>query len=199
MFVFFPPTALAIFCQRSGVSLSYTARAFSKALFSLAVQEPELREDIDAICFGRDWGRFSAPPPKGFFGLLGNHRVAPLFHFVMPQYEQWNFLKGKKAICVSKGKKSMLDGDLEKTVRFLQEKNVGVVIRDERELNQNRMQGEKAKAIAICGGKENAAPKMLHLKWHLMIMLYQRPNAYDVNEKEQENAFNRGGPHSFHL
>ncbi|KAF7119934.1 hypothetical protein RHSIM_Rhsim13G0187400 [Rhododendron simsii] len=54
----------------------------------------------------------------------------------------------------------MLDGDLEKTVRFLQEKNVGVVIRDEGELNQNRMQGEKAKAIAICGGKENVAPKV---------------------------------------
>lgn len=36
------------------------------------------------------------------------------------------------------------------------EKNVGVVIRDERELNQIRMNGEKA----ICGGKENAAPKV---------------------------------------
>ncbi|XP_058199295.1 uncharacterized protein LOC131314443 isoform X2 [Rhododendron vialii] len=65
--------------------------------------------------------------------------------------------KGKgKAICVAKGKKSMLDGDLEKTVRFLREKNVGVMIRDERELNQIRMHGEKA----ICGGKENAAPKV---------------------------------------
>ncbi|KAG5562228.1 hypothetical protein RHGRI_005084 [Rhododendron griersonianum] len=68
--------------------------------------------------------------------------------------------KGKgKAIYVAKGKKSMLDGDLEKTVRFLREKNVGIMICDERELNQIRMHGEKAKAIAICGGKENAAPK----------------------------------------
>ncbi|KAI8529831.1 hypothetical protein RHMOL_Rhmol11G0004800 [Rhododendron molle] len=50
--------------------------------------------------------------------------------------------KGKgKAICVAKGKKSMMDGNLEKTVRFLREKNVGVVIRDERELNQICMHG----------------------------------------------------------
>ncbi|KAG5550191.1 hypothetical protein RHGRI_015221 [Rhododendron griersonianum] len=69
--------------------------------------------------------------------------------------------KGKgKAICVAKGKKSMLNGDLERTVTFLREKNVGVVIRDERELNQIRMHGEKAKEKAISGGKENAAPKV---------------------------------------
>ncbi|KAF7140271.1 hypothetical protein RHSIM_Rhsim06G0045600 [Rhododendron simsii] len=69
--------------------------------------------------------------------------------------------KGKgKAICVAKGKKSMLDGDLEKTVRFLREKNVGVMIRDERELNQIRMHGENAKEKTICGGKENAIPKV---------------------------------------
>ncbi|KAF7112593.1 hypothetical protein RHSIM_RhsimUnG0214000 [Rhododendron simsii] len=68
--------------------------------------------------------------------------------------------------------------------RFLREKNFNVVIRDERELNQIRMHGVK---------------KMLLLKWHLMIMLDQRPNAYDVNEREQENTFNRGGPHPFRL
>ncbi|KAI3712889.1 hypothetical protein L1987_71458 [Smallanthus sonchifolius] len=33
----FPPTALAIFCQRSAVSLSYTASAFSNNLFCLVV------------------------------------------------------------------------------------------------------------------------------------------------------------------
>ncbi|KAG5544112.1 hypothetical protein RHGRI_016757 [Rhododendron griersonianum] len=68
--------------------------------------------------------------------------------------------KGKgKAICVAKGKKSMLNGDLERTVTFLREKNVGVVIRDDRELNQIRMHGAKEKTIS--GGKENAAPKVV--------------------------------------
>ncbi|XP_058187623.1 uncharacterized protein LOC131304413 [Rhododendron vialii] len=121
--------------------------------------------------------------------------------------------KGKgKAICVAKGKKSMLDGDLEKTVRFLQEKNVGVMIRDERELNQIGMHGvcllitSGCLLVHILWNTINlilffrkrqfvAVKKMLPLKWHLMIMLDQRPNAYDVNERERENAFNRGGPH----
>ncbi|KAI8529100.1 hypothetical protein RHMOL_Rhmol12G0199700 [Rhododendron molle] len=90
----------------------------------------------------------------------------------------------------------MLDGDLVKTVTLIREKDVGVVIRNERELNQIRMHGEKAKEKGICGGKENAVPKLFHPPCrHLMIMLDQRPNAYDVNERERENAFNRGGPH----
>ncbi|KAJ7966761.1 hypothetical protein O6P43_016179 [Quillaja saponaria] len=49
----FPPTALATFCQRSGVSLSYTARAFSNCLFCLCVHdelgEPEEVKKLDAI------------------------------------------------------------------------------------------------------------------------------------------------------
>ncbi|KAF8377922.1 hypothetical protein HHK36_031310 [Tetracentron sinense] len=53
MWTYFPPTALAIFCQRSGVSLLYKAREFSKTLFCLGVQEElELREEVkemDAI------------------------------------------------------------------------------------------------------------------------------------------------------
>ncbi|XP_058187499.1 uncharacterized protein LOC131304309 [Rhododendron vialii] len=45
-----------------------------------------------------------------------------------------------KAVCVAKGKETVahqvLDGDLEKIVKFLREKNVGIVICDELELNQ---------------------------------------------------------------
>ncbi|KAK7288501.1 hypothetical protein RIF29_01961 [Crotalaria pallida] len=45
----FPPTTLATLYQRSGVSLSYTARALSKALLSLALHEPEVGIELDAI------------------------------------------------------------------------------------------------------------------------------------------------------
>ncbi|CAL8995710.1 unnamed protein product, partial [Prunus brigantina] len=45
----FPPTALATLCQRSCVSLSYTARAFSNNLFCFGVQEEFLEEERDAI------------------------------------------------------------------------------------------------------------------------------------------------------
>ncbi|KAF5931620.1 hypothetical protein HYC85_027791 [Camellia sinensis] len=63
-----------------------------------------------------------------------------------------------------------VDGDLHRTVRFLQERNVNVVIRDERDLNTIRIHEAKAKekdkaisketkkAIPYGKGKENAHP-----------------------------------------
>ncbi|KAL7226866.1 hypothetical protein ACSBR1_021854 [Camellia fascicularis] len=61
-----------------------------------------------------------------------------------------------------------MDGDLRRTVQFLQERNVNVVIRDERDLNVIRVREAKEKEIAkallkkkekttVSGkGKENA-------------------------------------------
>ncbi|KAF5934682.1 hypothetical protein HYC85_030853 [Camellia sinensis] len=63
-----------------------------------------------------------------------------------------------------------VDGDLHRTVRFLQERNVNVVIRDEHDLNTIRIHEAKAKekdkaisketkkAIPYGKGKENAHP-----------------------------------------
>ncbi|XP_058189411.1 uncharacterized protein LOC131306997 [Rhododendron vialii] len=101
--------------------------------------------------------------------------------------------KGKgKAIYVAKGKKLMLDGDLEKTVTFLREKNVGVVIRDERELNQIRMHGEKAKEKPICGGKENAAPKVApndNVRSKAQCLRRERERARDNIQPRQPTSF----------
>lgn len=49
----FPPTALATLCQRSVVSLSYTARAVSNSLFYSTVQaELELQDGFGDAMLG---------------------------------------------------------------------------------------------------------------------------------------------------
>ncbi|KAL7243826.1 hypothetical protein ACSBR1_016116 [Camellia fascicularis] len=48
-----------------------------------------------------------------------------------------------------------MDGDLRRTVQFLQERNVNVVIRDERDLNVIRVREAKEKEIAKALLKKN--------------------------------------------
>ncbi|XP_052181688.1 uncharacterized protein LOC127794551 [Diospyros lotus] len=73
-----------------------------------------------------------------------------------------------------------VDGDLHRTVRFLQERNVNVVIRDERDLNTIRIREAKAKEkekATISGkGKKNVHPvdwieKFMELKRRNMTSL----------------------------